>query len=118
MRRLLFLLTLALYGFSALEIHEWVKVPEVLVHLAVHHSDLGHHDGPKDHHEHEGDGDHNPFNDGCPETFCACHAPALIATRPAVLLTLVAPATTLASDDPEVRVVSFSGSKWNPPRLA
>ena len=33
MRRLLFLFTLALYAWSAMELHEWVRVPETLVHL-------------------------------------------------------------------------------------
>ena len=44
MRTLLFTFTLVLYGFSAMDMHEWVRVPQVFVHLLEHHSAFGHHD--------------------------------------------------------------------------
>lgn len=120
MRRALFLFTLVLYAWSATEMHEWVRVPQVVTHLLEHHSDFGHHDpaGPGHHHDDVPDHehDHSPFDDGCHDEFCACSSPVLIATVPQLALTVPDQALELAPVYRESDIISFSGSKWNPPR--
>jgi hypothetical protein len=123
MRRIFFLLTLGLYAWSATEMHEWVRMPQVLSHLLEHHSDFGHHDGDGTQHDHgalpASEHDHSPFDDGCGHEFCACGASALIATRPQVLL-VAAVGAVLSVENTAVGtyIDSYSGSKWNPPRIA
>ncbi|HMC97807.1 MAG TPA: hypothetical protein VKG92_09145 [Flavobacteriales bacterium] len=116
MRRLLFLLVLGLYGFSAMDLHEWVRVPQVLVHLLEHHSDLGHHDkGDTDHHDRPGD--HNPFGRGCHEVFCACNGVVAINSdaRPQVF-SLLPLTTTLGVAEKSIASGAFTGGVWNPPK--
>ncbi|MBS1580831.1 MAG: hypothetical protein JST66_01390 [Bacteroidetes bacterium] len=118
MRRALFLLTLGLYAWSALELHEWVRLPEVVIHFVEHHSDFGHHDdaahtGQSEEHQHG----HEPMSKDCRDHFCACNVPALIATRPQLIVTdLRGPLMTLEAFQESGDIASFSGSKWNPPR--
>lgn len=118
MRALLFLLTLGLYSWSALDLHEWVHMPEVVVHFVEHHSDLGHHDdaahaGQSEEHQHG----HGPFDTDCHEHFCACSATPLIATRVQLTVTdITGRPQTLEALEAQAHLISFSGSKWNPPR--
>lgn len=120
MRRALFFLALALYSWGTLEMHEWVRVPGVVLHLLEHHSDLGHHDEDGPGHRHAdlppGEHDHSPFDDGCNEQFCGCSSQALLPLRDAITFAIPSPAVRLLTSDVEARVASFSGSKWNPPR--
>lgn len=118
MRRVLFLLTLGLYAWSALDLHEWVRVPEVLIHFIEHHSDLGHHDddrhaGQSADHQHG----HEPFGKDCSEHFCACSTMALIATRPQLTVTdMPGRPRTIEALEQQGHTASFLGPKWNPPR--
>ncbi|QQR86943.1 MAG: hypothetical protein IPJ76_01575 [Flavobacteriales bacterium] len=116
MRRLLFLLTLAVYGFSAMELHEWVRVPQVVLHLLEHHSDLGHHDEEtSDHHDH--DGDHDPFGKGCHGEFCACSGMIALPTdQRASIVCLLPLTTTLGEAKLPIALGAFAGGVWNPPK--
>lgn len=120
MRRALFLLTLVLYAWSAMEMHEWVRVPQVVNHILVHHSDFGHHDpdGPGHHHKDVPDQEHShtPFNDGCHDAFCVSGGMPLIATLPKYSLVPPSMALELMPVYTESGITSFSGSKWNPPK--
>ena len=115
MRRAAFLLTLALYAFSVLDLHEWAHVPQSIAHWLEHHSDLGHHDedGGQHHDEH---GDHDPF--GCDEHgACTAFSTTGIAMEPQPLVLTVAPIShTIAVPYDEGALAAFSGSKWNPPK--
>lgn len=117
MRRLLFSLTFLIYGFSAMDLHEWVRVPQVVLHLLEHHSDLGHHHDAPAQHDHEDSGDHNPFGH---EGHEACGAGTLVSlpSDPSSL-TLIVPSSACALAPAEVSMAlsAFSGSKWNPPKL-
>lgn len=120
MRRILFLLTLALYAWSATEMHEWVRVPKVVLHLLEHHSDFGHHDeeGEGGHHDElpGEEHDHSPFDEGCSDEFCACSGIALVPLRHNIRLVLSRASIELSPAEETLHFVSFSGSKWNPPR--
>lgn len=117
MHRFLFLVTLALYGFSAMDLHEWTQVPRVIVHLLEHHSDLGHHDEVVNG-QHEHDGDHDPFDDGCHEEFCACGGPAFLPMHQRVSIVRSDVAMTLIGPAINARLNSYSGKVWNPPKQA
>ncbi len=117
MRRVLFALTLAIYGFSAMDLHEWVRVPHVVLHLLEHHSDFGHHHDAPAQHDHEDSGDHNPFGH---ENHEACGAGTLVSLPcDHACLRLIVPMSASALVPAEVRraLSGFSGSKWNPPKL-
>ena len=120
MPRALVLLTRVLYAWSATEMHEWVRVPQVVAHLLEHHSDFGHHDpdGPGHHHDDVPDQehDHSPFDDGCHNEFCACSGMAVVLTAPQPALQVPTAAMQLAPEYSETDFASFSGSKWNPPK--
>lgn len=117
MRRLLFLLTLALYGFSAMELHEWARVPQVVLHLLEHHSDLGHHDEEGSDHGHEGDHDHTPFGSDCHGEFCACSGMIALGSDDASpLISLVPLTTTLGGIELPIASGAFTGGVWNPPK--
>jgi hypothetical protein len=117
MHRWLLILTLALYGFTALDLHEWVRVPEVVLHLLEHHSDLGHHHDAPAQHDHEDSGHHDPFGHAHHE---ACGAGSLVslpgeASTPALIIS--ASARALLPAEAPMALSAFSGSKWNPPKL-
>ncbi len=120
MRRALFMLTLVLYAWGTMEMHEWVRVPHVVAHILVHHSFLGHHDPdfPGHHHTDVPDQEHShsPFNDGCHDDFCVCGGMALIATFPKLTIQLPRHALKQFFHYPESDICSFSGTKWNPPK--
>ena len=115
MKRLLFLLTLALYGFSVMEMHEWAHLPTTVVHWVEHHTDLGHHDEDTGHH-HDEHGDHDPF--GCDE-HGACTTFTMVGmmqeprTESVHIPVIDRPAAVLVD---ESALAAFSGSKWNPPK--
>ena len=117
MRRLLFLLTLALYGFSAMDMHEWVRVPQVVLHLLEHHSDLGHHDNESGEHQ-DHDGDHSPFGTDCHGEFCACSGMiALLTDQRSLHISLVPITTTLGAAELPIASGAFTGGVWNPPKV-
>ncbi|MEO8589760.1 MAG: hypothetical protein ABI432_10355 [Flavobacteriales bacterium] len=117
MRRALFLIALALYGFSAMDMHEWVRVPHVLVHLLEHHSDLGHHDAEGTGHHHDKPGDHDPFGGGCHEVFCACNGAVVINSDALRHVFSVLPLmTTLGMAELPIASGAFTGGVWNPPK--
>ena len=118
MRRALLLLTLALYGFIAMDMHEWVRVPQVVLHLLEHHSDLGHHHDNATEHGHEDTDDHNPFGHEQHEA-CATASLVSLAAEPQVLSLFVpASVSALGSSEMVTALSDFSGSKWNPPKQA
>jgi hypothetical protein len=114
MRRL-FALTLALYAFSVLDLHEWAHVPQSIAHWLEHHSDLGHHDEDLGEH-HSQHGDHDPF--GCDE-HGSCTAFAFVGLvsepRPVPLAVPIIGRPVAVPVD-EGALAAFSGSKWNPPK--
>lgn len=117
MRQLLFALTLALYGFSAMDLHEWVRVPQVVLHLLEHHSDWGHHDEEGSEHGHEGEHDHTPFDFDCHGEFCGCGGMiALAIDRSPLLVSSVPLSTTLGVAELPIASGAFTGSVWNPPK--
>lgn len=115
--RLAFALVLTLYALSATEMHDWVRIPDVVVHMLEHHSELGHTDAP-DHHDDEHGHDHDPFADCCANEFCACGGAAFITTLPQFSFSAPLNALVLTPVYIESNIDAFSGSKWNPPRLA
>ncbi len=127
MRRILFLLTLALFSWSALEMHEWVRVPEVLAHMLEHHSDLGHHDDGDGHcadepatergHAHDHDHDHSPFAGGCHGDACSTGA-VVLPVQYFASIPMPSPSVQQVGGEVEAYVASFQGSKWNPPKHA
>jgi hypothetical protein len=114
--RPLFALTLALYAFSVLDLHEWAHVPATVVHWVEHHSDLGHHD--EDTGEHHGDdGDHDPFAEDCHGEFCACSGlVALSAVNDPLQISLAPISTAVGPHVLNVAPCGFSGNVWNPPK--
>lgn len=121
MRSLLFIITLLSYGFSATEMHEWARVPQVVLHLLEHHSDLGHHDEEgthDDHHtDHDTDHDHMPFDEDCHGEFCACSGLiALSHDNRSLLISLVPLTTTLGVAELPIASGAFTGGVWNPPK--
>ncbi|MBK8339824.1 MAG: hypothetical protein IPK99_07415 [Flavobacteriales bacterium] len=119
MRRLHFLLTLALYGFSATEMHEWVRVPQVVMHLLEHHSDFGHHhDDAAEHGHGDDDGAHNPFGHEHQEA-CGASCVVSLPVHP-YSLSLIVPMSTalLLPSEMATALSDCTGSKWNPPKLS
>lgn len=118
MRRLLFFFALALYGSTAMDLHEWVRVPQVFVHLLEHHSDFGHHhdDAAEHGHDDEEDG-HNPFGHAQHEA-CGASSLASLPCDPCSL-SLIVPSGADAPVAVELAAAlsAYSGSKWNPPKL-
>lgn len=120
MRRLLFIFTLAIYGFSAMEAHEWLHVPQVVMHFLEGHTgeefhDLFHdeHTGGQQHEEH----DHNPFKEDCHGEFCA--GSGLIALPPlnvAYHISLPPHATSVGVHVLNVALSGFTGNTWIPPK--
>lgn len=118
MRRLLFALTLAIYGFSALDLHEWARVPQVLLHLLEHHSGLAHHDEDGSEHGHERDHGHSPFGKDCHGEFCACSGMiALAQGEGSAMISLVPLTTRLGVAALPIASGAFTGGVWNPPKL-
>jgi hypothetical protein len=114
MRRLLFLLTLALYGFSAMDMHEWARVPQVLAHLLEHHSHH-HADEYADHHDRPGD--HNPFGKDSHNEFCGCSGMIALPTdQQAVVVSLVPLIATFGVAELPIASGAFTGGVWNPPK--
>lgn len=120
MRRLLFLLTLALYGFSATDMHEWLHVPQVVMHFLEQHTsedfhDLFHneHTDDQQHDEH----DHDPFSEDCHGEFCACSG--LVALSPvnrSLLISLQPLTTKVGAQFLNVAPSGFTGNVWIPPK--
>lgn len=115
MRNVLFTIVLALYGFSALEMHEWLRVPQTVAHLLEHHSSWGHHDKEVNGHD-EHEGDHNPFDDGCDEVLCACATPAFLPEYSRLTIVLRTSISTMSSPEQLVTLATYSGNVWNPPK--
>ncbi len=119
-KHLLFLLTLAVYGFSATDMHEWLHVPQVAVHFLEQHTgeefhDLFHdeHTGAPAHDEHA----HDPFSADCHGEFCACSG--LVALSPvtaAFRISLAPLTTTVGAHVLNVAPCAFAGNVWNPPK--
>ncbi|MBK9760539.1 MAG: hypothetical protein IPO90_11355 [Flavobacteriales bacterium] len=117
MRRLLFLLTLALYGFSAMDLHEWAHVPKVVMHVLEHHSSLGHEDAEGSAHGHDDDHDHSPFEEDCHGEFCACSGLLAISVdQRAAVINLVPLTTLLGAAELPIASGAFTGGVWNPPK--
>lgn len=117
MSRFLFAITLALYGFSAMELHEWVRVPQVVLHLLEHHSDLGHHDKDGSHHGHDGQHDHSPFDKDCHGEFCACSGMVALTVEQRASAIVHVPLTTiLGLAELPIASGTFTGGVWNPPK--
>ncbi len=121
MRRLLFLLTLALYGFSAMELHEWLHVPQVVMHFLEEHTseDLhglfhaDHDGGAPEHH----DEDHAPFEKDCHGEFCACGGlVALAPVNPSFPISIAPLTTPVGAALLPMALNAFSGNVWNPPK--
>jgi hypothetical protein len=120
MRRLLFLLTLALYGFSATDMHEWLQVPQAVMHFLEQHTgeefhELFHneHTGAQEHDEN----DHDPFSEDCHGEFCACSG--LVALSPvhsAFHISLAPITTAVGAHVLNVAPCGFAGNVWNPPK--
>lgn len=120
MRRFLFILTLAIYGFSAMEAHEWLRVPQVVMHFLEEHTSEefhvlfhGEHTGGQQHEEH----DHNPFKEDCHGEFCACSG--LLALSPlniVIRISLPPNPTTGGTHVLNVASCGFTGDLWIPPK--
>ena len=117
MRTILFALVLALYGFSAMEVHEWVRVPQAIAHQLEHHSDWGHHDSESGGHE-EHPGEHSPFGHGCHEVLCACATPAFFPEHAGMSMLLSTSISTMIGPEQLATLATFSGKVWNPPKRA
>lgn len=116
MRRLLFLLTLGFYGFAAMDLHEWARVPQVVVHLLEHHSDLGHHHENAAEHGHGDDEGHDPFQ-GHPDEACAAMTLlSIVADHSEVIMTVPFIGRTLVPLEDDDALLAHTGSKWNPPK--
>ena len=118
MRILFSALILMVYGSGAMDLHEWVRVPQVVLHLLEHHSDFGHHHDNAAEHGHEDSDGHNPFGHEQHEA-CATTSLVSLPAEPQVFL-LVVPASVsaLGSSEMVTALSDFSGSKWNPPKLS
>lgn len=121
MRRLLFALTLAVYGFSAMELHEWVRVPQVVLHFLEQHTSEEFHD--LFHGEHTGtvsthdEHDHDPFDEDCPGEFCACSGMIAVVPANCSFRISVASLTSLVGATPSPMALNaFTGNVWNPPK--
>lgn len=114
--RHLFSLTLALYAFSVLDLHEWAHVPQSVVHWLEHHTHTGHHGEDGDHH-HDEHGDHDPF--GCDEHgACTAFTFVGLVTEPRTMAWFVPVAAHKAAIPVDEGVTcAHTGSKWNPPKL-
>jgi hypothetical protein len=116
MRRALFLLTIALYGATVMELHEWARVPQVLVHLLEHHSDFGHHhDTPAEHGHADHDG-HSPFGHDRNETCGAASLVSLAMDPQGLYLIMPAGIALTLPSELATSLSDYSGSKWNPPK--
>lgn len=122
MRRLLFIFTLALYGYSALELHEWVRVPQVAMHFLEQHTSeefhaLFHAEHGTAGAEEGGDHDHTPFEEDCHGAFCACGGPIALPPNSSGLLLSTAPlAVAVGTWCSPLALNAFSGNVWNPPK--
>jgi len=117
LRNLLFIITLLSYGFSATEMHEWVRVPQVVLHLLEHHSDLGHHDEEGAPHDDDTDHDHMPFDEDCHGELCACGGLVALAAGNSSCRITVSPLTTVVGTFFLPSAPSaFAGNVWNPPK--
>ena len=116
MRSLIFMFTLVLYGYSAMDLQGWVRVPQVVLHLLEHHSDFGHHDKQVNGHD-EHEGDHDPFSNDGHDQFCSSNGTlALLPGKYAYCLS-VAPLTgTLGTTRSVFPESAFSGTVGNPPK--
>jgi hypothetical protein len=118
MSRLIFTLILAVYSFSAMDLHEWVHVPHVVLHMLEHHSDLGHHDENGSDHDANDDHDHTPFNKDCHGEFCAGNGMvALSPPSPGQLLSVEPLTVAVGTAMFSMPLSAFSGKVWNPPKL-
>lgn len=121
MRRSLFLFTLAFYGTSAMELHEWVRVPQVVMHFLEEHTSEEFHDLFHDDHGTEEAGheehDHTPFDADCHGEFCACSG--LLALPPGASAHLLSSAPLTSRVGVALLPIAlnaFSGNVWNPPK--
>lgn len=119
--RYLFALTLLVYGSSAMELHEWARVPQVVMHFLEEHTSEEFHDlfhsehgtGEADHQDH----DHTPFDEDCHGEFCACSGLiALSHDNRSLLISLVPLTTTLGVAELPIASGAFTGGVWNPPK--
>lgn len=118
--RFLFAFTLALYAFSALELHEWLHVPHAVAHFLEQHTSEDYHDlfhtehtGAEQHDAH----DHDPFSEDCHGEFCACSG--LIALSPvshSFRISLAPTTTVVGAHVLCVAPCGFAGNVWNPPK--
>ncbi|MBK8227475.1 MAG: hypothetical protein IPK70_09920 [Flavobacteriales bacterium] len=113
-------LVLALYAFSALEMHEWLHVPSVVAHFLEQHTGEEFHDlfheehGPTQHHD---DHEHDPFNEDCHGEFCACGG--LVALSPvngSLQIGVAALTIAVGAHVIDVPPRGYSGTVWNPPK--
>lgn len=118
--RLPFALVLALYAFSALEVHEWLHVPSTVAHFLEQHTGEEFHDlfheehGPA--HQHD-DHDHDPFSEDCHGEFCACSGlVALSPTNGSFRISVATLTTVVSAHVIDVPPCGFSGNVWNPPK--
>ena len=117
MRHLLFALALLAYGSSSMELHEWARVPQVVLHLLEHHSDLGHHDAEGSDHGHGGDHDHSPFSEDGHGDLCACGGMVALPTdQRAQGVSAIPLETTLGITELPIASGAFTGGVWNPPK--
>jgi len=118
--RFSFALVMALYAFSAFEVHEWLHVPSAVAHFLEQHTseefhDLFHeeHTGAQEHDEH----DHDPFSEDCHGEFCACSGLVALAPVNSAFHISLAPITTaVGAHVLNVAPCGFAGNVWNPPK--
>lgn len=118
--RFSFALVLALYAFSAFEVHEWMHVPSAVGHFLEQHTSEDFHDlfhqehGPTQQHDHD---DHDPFSEDCHGEFCACSG--LVALSPvnsSLQIGVAALTTVVGAHVIDVPPCGYSGNVWNPPK--
>lgn len=116
MRHLLFLLTLGFYGFAAMDLHEWARVPQVLVHLLEHHSEFGHHHDDASDHGHGDEEEHNPFKGHADEACASMTLWSVAADHTVIVMTVPSMERGLIPLEDEDALMAHTGSKWNPPK--
>lgn len=112
----LFAFTLVLYTFGVLDLHVWCHVPQTVAHWLEHHADFASNETHTDEHAHE-HGDHEPFAE---EGHGSCTAYLFLGN-------LQEDSGAHAHDSSARRIgraqwsfvplSTYSGSKWNPPKL-